>query len=58
MATFSLCLAPLTHYRPAMPRSETEKFILGDLLSSLLSQFKKYPPSGNLNFNFLGIFKS
>jgi len=29
---------------------------LEDLLSSVLSQFKKYHPSGNLKFNNLGIF--
>jgi len=32
----------LTHYRPARPFFwETENFILEDLLSSVLSQFKK-----------------
>jgi len=36
-------------------RSETEKSILKDLFSPVLSQ-KNYP-SGNLNFNSLGIFK-
>jgi len=39
-------------------RSETENFILEDLFSSVLSQFKKYHPSGNLKFNYLGIFQS
>jgi len=33
-----------------MPFSETENFILEDLLSSLLSQLEKYHPSENLNF--------
>jgi len=37
-------------------RSETEKNIVEDLLSSVLSQFKKYHPSENLKFNDLGIF--
>jgi len=37
---------------------ETEKNILEDLLSSVLLQFKKYHPSGNLKFNNLGIFQS
>jgi len=37
---------------------ETEKFILEDLFSSVLSQFKKYHPSENLKFNNLGIFQS
>jgi len=45
----------LTHYRPAV---ETEKNILEDLFSSVLSQIKKYHPSGNLKFNYLGIFQS
>ena len=30
-------------------RSETEKNILEDLSSSVLLQFKKYQPSGNMN---------
>jgi len=33
---------------------ETGTFILEDLFSSVLSQFKEYHPSGNLNFNILG----
>jgi len=37
---------------------ETEKNILEDLFSSVLSQFKKYHPSGNLKFDNLGIFQS
>jgi len=37
-------------------RSETEKNGLEDLFSSVLSKFKKYHPSGNRKFNFLGIF--
>jgi len=36
----------------------TETFILEDLFSSALSQFKNYHPSGNLKFNYLGIFQS
>ena len=36
----------------------TEKYILEDIFSSVLSQFKKYHPSGNLIFKKLGIFKS
>jgi len=36
----------------------TEKFILEELFSSVLSQFKKYHPSGNLKFNNLGVFQS
>jgi len=34
------------------------KNILEDLFSLVLSQFKKYHPSGNLKFNYLGIFQS
>jgi len=40
-------------------RTETEKNILEDLFSSVLSQFeKKYHPPGNLKFIDLGIFKA
>jgi len=39
-------------------RSETEKNILQDLFSSVLSKFQNYYPSGNLKFNYLGIFQS
>jgi len=39
-------------------RSETEKFILEDFFSSVLLQFKKYFPSGNLKLNNLGDFQS
>jgi len=34
-----------------------KKNILEDLFCSVLSQFTKYYPSGNLKFNNLGIFK-
>jgi len=46
----------LTHCRPAMPFGK--KNILEDLISSVLSQFKQYHPSGNLKYNYLGIFQS
>jgi len=39
-------------------RSATGKNILEDLFSSVLLQFKKYFSSGNLKFNYLGIFQS
>jgi len=39
-------------------RSETEKNILEDLFNSVLLQFKKHRPSGNLKFNYLRIFQS
>jgi len=35
-----------------------KKNILEDLFSSVLSQFKKYHPSGNLKCNYLGNFQS
>jgi len=35
-----------------------KKNILEDLFSSLLSQFKKYRPSRNLKFNYLGNYHS
>jgi len=34
-----------------------KKIILEDLFSSVLSQFKKYHPSGNLIFKNFGIFE-
>jgi len=34
------------------------KNILEDLFGSILSQFQKYHPPGNLKFNYLGIFLS
>jgi len=37
---------------------ETEKHILEDFFSSLLSKFRKYHPSGNLKLNILGTFQS
>jgi len=37
---------------------ETEKFILADFFSSVLSPFKKYQSSGSLKANDLGIFQS
>jgi len=40
---------------PLQCRSQTGKHILGDLFSSILSQFEKYHPSGKLKFIKLGI---
>ena len=37
---------------------QQKKNILEDLFSSVLSQLKKYHPSGNLNFDGLGISQS
>jgi len=48
----------LTHQPPAMPFGNRKKNTLEDLFRSVLSQFKKYRPSGNLKFNYLGIFQS
>jgi len=45
-----------THCSDAFRR--TEKFILEDHSSSVLPQFKKYHPSGNLEFIYLGILQS
>jgi len=39
-----------------MPFGNRKK--IEDLFSSVLSQFKKYHPSGNLKFDYLGIFQS
>jgi len=44
----------LTHSQRC--HSETGKNILDDLVSSVLPQFKKYHPSGNLKFINLGIY--
>jgi len=44
-----------------MPPSDAvwkQKYILEDLFSSVLSHFKKYHPSGNLNFNNSSIFQN
>jgi len=42
-----------------MPFGNRKKeIILEDLISSVLSQFKKYYPSGNLKLNYLGTFQS
>jgi len=51
-------LTCLTHYRPAMPFGNRKKHILEDLFSLVLSQFKKYHPSGNGKFNNIAIFRS
>jgi len=41
-----------------MPFGNRKKNILEDLLSLVLSQFRKYHPSGNLKFIYLDIFQS
>jgi len=53
-------LRVLTQYRPAMPlvNKQKNKKNGGSLFSLVLSQFKKYHPSGSLKLNNLGIFQS
>jgi len=41
-----------------MPSGIRQNNILEDLFSKVLSQFKKYNPSGNLKFNNIGIFQN
>jgi len=48
---------PFTHNRPAMPFGNTT-FILEDHFSAVLLHLKKYRTSGNVTFNYLGIFQS
>jgi len=49
----------LRKFNPLSPRDPVRKLKnLEDIFSSVLSQFKKYHPSGNLVFNDLGIFQS
>jgi len=47
-----------TRFTAQRCRSASEKNIFEDLFSSVLSQFKKYHPSGNLKLYNLGILKS
>ena len=49
------------HINPQPPNDafrKQKKNILGDLVSSVLSHFKKYHPSVNLKFSNSGIFQS
>jgi len=41
-----------------MPFANRKKIVLEDLFSPVLSQLKKYNPSGNLKFNNLDILQS
>jgi len=50
-------VSSFTHYCPAMPFGN-RKNILQHLFSSVLSQFKKCHPSGNLKINYLVILGS
>jgi len=45
----------LTHYRPAIPFKNGKFYFRGSF--SVLSQLKKHHTSGNLKFNYLGIFQ-
>jgi len=49
---------PVNPLPPSDAVRQQKKNILEDLFSSVLSQFKKYHPSGNLKFNYLGISQS
>jgi len=42
---------------PPNDAARKQKSILEDLFGSVSSQFKKYHPSGNRKFNYLGIFQ-
>jgi len=46
-----------THFRPAMPFGNSKIYFRGSF-QFILSQFKKYHPSGNVKFNHLSIFQS
>jgi len=51
----------ISQSNPQLPSDavrKQKKNILVDLFSSILSQFKKYHPSGNLKFDNLDIFQS
>jgi len=48
----------LTYLLPSDAVRKQNKNILEHFFSSVLSQFRKYHPSGNLKFNYLGIFRS
>ena len=52
------CNYKLNPLPPSDAVREQKKNILENLLSPVLSQLKKYQPSGNLQFNNLGIFQS
>jgi len=56
---FSLnCIKYLTHYCPAMPFGNRKKYFRVSFQFSIVTIHKKYHPSGNLKFNYLGIFQS
>jgi len=47
----------LTHYRLAMPFGNRKKYFSGSF-QFIIAFIKKNHPSGNLKFNYLGIFQS
>jgi len=53
-------LHKITYFNPLPPSDAVrkEKKILEDLFSSVLSEFKKYHPFGNLDFDNFGIFRN
>jgi len=54
----ALTMLSLNPLPPSDAVREQKNNISDDLLSSVLPQFKKYHPSGNLKFNNLSIFQS
>jgi len=47
----------LTHYRPAMPFGNRQKYFRWSFQFSIVSIKKKYHPSGKPKFNNLSIFQ-
>jgi len=54
-ATFEFDLNPLP---PSDAARKQKKSIFEDLFRSVLTKFEKYHTSGNLKFNYFGIFQS
>jgi len=55
---FKLLKTIISPVPPCDAVRKQKKNILEDLFSSVLTQFKKYHPLGNLKCNYLGIFQS
>jgi len=51
-------LGILTHYHPAMPFGNRNKYFKGSFQFSIVAQLKKYHHSENLEFNNVSIFQS
>jgi len=58
MQTYELLRNERVNPLPPSDAIRKQKNILEDLFSSVLSQLKKYHPSENLKFSYLGIFKA